>query len=102
MTVAALDLGADKAALLAALQSLPLTGYEVHISRVKKAGLDVCDFDVQLSEENHDHDMTYLHGHSHGQEHFPGRGGGARAGDTSARGQRRTATMACFPPCTGA
>lgn len=71
MTVAALlDLGADKAALLAALQSLPLTGYEVHISRVKKAGLDVCDFDVQLSEENHDHDMTYLHGHSHGQEHF--------------------------------
>lgn len=71
MTVAALlDLGADKAALLAALQSLPLTGYEVHISRVKKAGLDVCDFDVQLSEENHDHDMTYLHGHSHGQGHF--------------------------------
>ena len=64
MTVAALlDLGADEAALLAALQSLPLTGYKIHISRVKKAGLDVCDFDVKLSEDNHDHDMEYLHGH---------------------------------------
>lgn len=67
MTVAALlDLGADEAVLLEALQSLPLTGYKIHISRVKKAGLDVCDFDVELSEDNHDHDMEYLHGHSQG------------------------------------
>ncbi len=71
MTVAALlDLGADEAALLAALQSLPLTGYKIHISRVKKAGLDVCDFDVKLSEDNHDHDMEYLHGHSHAHGYF--------------------------------
>jgi uncharacterized protein (TIGR00299 family) protein len=70
MTVAALlDLGADEAVLLEALQSLPLTGYTIHISRVKKAGLDVCDFDVELSEDNHDHDMEYLHGHSQGHSH---------------------------------
>lgn len=71
MTVAALlDLGADEAALWEALQSLPLTGYKIHISRVKKAGLDVCDFDVKLSEDNHDHDMEYLHGHSHAHGYF--------------------------------
>ena len=66
MTVAALlDLGADEEKLRAALASLPLTGYELRISRVKKSGLDACDFAVQLDEahENHDHDMAYLHGH---------------------------------------
>lgn len=68
MTVAALlDLGADETALLEMLQSLPLTGYKVHISRIKKAGLDVCDFEVQLAQDNRDHDMEYLHGHSHGE-----------------------------------
>ncbi len=70
MTAAALlDLGADEADLRKALQSLPVGGYEVHISRVKKSGLDMCDFDVQLEHENHDHDMEYLHGHEHTHEH---------------------------------
>lgn len=70
MTVAALlDLGADQAALLAALESLPLKGYTVQISRVKKAGLDACDFAVKLEEGNHDHDMEYLHGPGHSHEH---------------------------------
>lgn len=71
MTVAALlDAGADKEVLDKALKSLPLHGYEIEISRVKKAGLDVCDFNVRLDaeHENHDHDMEYLHGHSHGGE----------------------------------
>ncbi len=64
MTVAALlDLGADKEKLEKALASLPLEGYKVHISRVTKAGLDACDFAVELAEENFDHDMEYLHGH---------------------------------------
>lgn len=70
-TAALLDLGADKEALEKALKSLPLDGYEIQISRVKKAGLDVCDFLVKLDEahENHDHDMEYLYGHLHDHHH---------------------------------
>lgn len=65
MTVGALlDLGADEQVLRKALASLPLTGYTVEISRVKKAGLDCCNFLVRLDaeHENHDHDMDYLYG----------------------------------------
>ena len=65
MAVAALlDLGASEERLRKALASLPVDGFEVRISRVKKAGLDACDFDVVLdaAHENHDHDMAYLHG----------------------------------------
>ena len=80
MTVAALlDLGADQKVLEEVLKSLPVQGFQTKISRVKKSGLDVCDFDVILEEkyENHDHDMEYLHGgdgdhhpiHDHG--HLP-------------------------------
>lgn len=72
MTVAALlDLGADKEVLMKALQSLPVQGFQTQISRVVKAGLDVCDFNVVLDKahENHDHDMEYLHGHSHEHSH---------------------------------
>ena len=68
MTVAALlDLGADEKKLTEALSSLPLEGYHIQISRVKKSGLDACDFAVILDEkhENHDHDMNYLHGDMH-------------------------------------
>ena len=68
MTVAALlDLGADEKKLRETLNSLPLEGYQIQISRVKKAGLDACDFAVILDEEheNHDHDMAYLHGDMH-------------------------------------
>lgn len=47
-----------------ALASLPVKGFHTCISRVKKSGLDACDFAVLLDEqhENHDHDMEYLHG----------------------------------------
>ncbi len=78
MTVAALlELGADKDVVCSALRSLPMQGFEIEISRVKKSGLDVCDFNVKLDKahENHDHDMEYLHGHpdfnkaSHADEH---------------------------------
>lgn len=73
MTVAALlDLGASQEALLEALDSIPAGGFEIEISRVKKAGVDCCDFRVVLDEEheNHDHDMNYLHGtDSHGHSH---------------------------------
>ena len=71
MTVAALlDLGADRKVLKEALKSIPIRGFRVKISRVKKAGLDVCDFHVILDEEheNHDHDMEYLFGDGHGGE----------------------------------
>jgi len=66
---ALLDLGADQETLEKALKSLPVHGFETEIRRVKKAGLDVCDFYVKLDaeHENHDHDMDYLFGHgSHG------------------------------------
>ena len=73
MFVAAmLDLGADEETLQKALKSLPVDGFTTKISRVKKSGLDACDFDVILDDahENHDHDMEYLHGHhEHTQEH---------------------------------
>lgn len=73
MTVAALlDLGADQQLLESALKSLPISGFDIAISRVKKAGLDVCDFQVILDQDNHDDDMTYLHGdhhHPHNDEH---------------------------------
>lgn len=70
MTVAALlDLGADRAKLDQALKSLPLTGFHTEISRVTKSGLDACDFDVILEQDNHDHDMEYLHGYTEGEEH---------------------------------
>ena len=45
MSVAALlDAGADKEYLLKTLATMPLTGYEVKITRVKKNGIDSCDF----------------------------------------------------------
>ena len=76
MTAALLDLGADEEVLRKALKSLPVDGYEIKISRVKKAGLDVCDFNVVLdaAHENHDHDMEYLHGHQKEQREGHGHG----------------------------
>ena len=63
MTVAALlDLGADREVLKESLKSLPLGGFRTEITRVKKSGLDACDFSVILEQDNHDHDMEYLHG----------------------------------------
>ena len=76
MAVAAmLDLGADREALDRALSSLDVGGFEVIVSRKQKSGLDVCDFDVVLEHDNHDHDMQYLYGEGHhGHEHHHGRG----------------------------
>ena len=61
-----LDLGASKEVLEEVLSSLPLTGFKTEITRVNKSGLDVCDFNVVLEHDNHDHDMDYLYGeHTH-------------------------------------
>ena len=68
MFVAAMiDLGADLDALEKALDSIPADGFFVEIGRVKKSGIDCCDFHVRLDEdhENHDHDMDYLYGSAH-------------------------------------
>ena len=63
MTVAALlDLGADREVLKESLKSLPVGGFRTEITRVKKSGLDACDFSIILEQYNHDHDMEYLHG----------------------------------------
>ncbi len=72
MTVAALlDLGADEQVLRQALESLPLKEFTVEISRVKKSGIEACDFNVICEVDGHDHDMAYLHGHEEGagEEH---------------------------------
>ena len=72
MFVAAmLDLGVDQQKLLDALASIPVDGFEIQISRVKKSGLDACDFSVLLDKEheNHDNDMQYLHGDGHLEHH---------------------------------
>ena len=81
MTVGALlDLGAREEALREALEALPLNGYEITIGRTKKCGIDACDFDVILEEEEgqeplhhhggeaHTHDDYMHHEHSHGEE----------------------------------
>lgn len=72
MTVAALlDLGADEKVLRDVLDSVPADGFSIAISRVKKAGVDCCDFNVVLDKEheNHDHDMAYLHGDETHSDH---------------------------------
>lgn len=76
MFVAAMiDLGADLEALERALQSVSDDGFHTEVRRVKKSGIDCCDFNVVLDalHENHDHDMEYLYGHDdshcHGEGH---------------------------------
>ena len=69
MTVGALlDLGADENYLRQVLETLPVKGFDIHIKRVLKSGIDACDFDVVLEHENHDHDMEYLYGHNRHHE----------------------------------
>ena len=78
MFVAALlDLGIDKERLLKVLNNIKIDGFRIDIKRKLKAGIDVCDFDVILdkSHENHDHDLSYLHGptnHEHNHESHHG------------------------------
>ena len=79
MFVAALlDLGGEAAerVLREVLASLPMDGFGVEVARVKKSGIDCCDFNVVLDEvhDGHDHDMDYLHGaghtpHDHDHDH---------------------------------
>lgn len=53
MTVAALlDLGADEQVMREALDSLSLPGFRVEIRRVRKSGIDACDFNVILDREH--------------------------------------------------
>lgn len=65
MVASLIDLGVDQEKLKKALDSLCVSGYECIVSRVKKAGLDVCDFNVKLEHDNNDHNMEYLYGHTH-------------------------------------
>ena len=78
LVAALLDLGGKPALerLTQMLEKLSLEGFSVAVTRVKKAGIDCCDFDVRLdaAHENHDHDMAYLHGlgdtsHDHDHHH---------------------------------
>ena len=68
---ALLDLGADAQKLVQTLNTLPLDGFSIRISRVNKSALNVCDFDVILDgpEAGLDHNMDYLYGHEHDHAH---------------------------------
>lgn len=67
MTVASLlDLGADEKILRQALDSLKVDGYDIKIGRTQKCGIDACDFDVILHQDEHHH---HHHDHSHDHEH---------------------------------
>ncbi|MGN0292038.1 MAG: nickel insertion protein, partial [Lachnospiraceae bacterium] len=70
-TASLLDLGASEEILQKALNSLSVQGFQIEITRVKKSGLDACDFNVILDKEheNHDHDMNYLYGKTKGKHH---------------------------------
>lgn len=68
LVAALLDLGADWEKLKKVLDGIPNKGFYIEKSRVNKGGIDCCDFNVILKEEeNHDHDMEYLYGHLKGQ-----------------------------------
>ena len=70
MTVGALlDLGAREEALREALGALPLKGYEITIGRTKKCGIDACDFDVILEEEEGQEPLHHHGGEAHTHDH---------------------------------
>ena len=69
MVASLLDLGADATVLNRTLASIPVRGFQTKISRKNISGLDVCDFDVILEHDNHDHDMDYLFPKGDGHEH---------------------------------
>lgn len=60
---ALLDLGAEQTVMEAVLASLPVGGFRTEITRVRKSGVDVCNFQVILDEEhkNHAHDEENIH-----------------------------------------
>ncbi len=58
---ALLDLGADKNALIEAIESLKLTNYKIKIEKINKKGTPSTNFDVEL-KNNADHDMNVLFG----------------------------------------
>lgn len=64
-----LDAGASESVLREVLDDLPISGFEIKISRTKKSGLDACDFNVVLDvdHDGRDHDMDYLYGHESDQ-----------------------------------
>lgn len=61
MVAALLDLGVNEQVLKNVLETIPIHDFSVEITRKTKAGIDCCDFCVNLKYNNHDHDMEYLH-----------------------------------------
>ena len=50
-----IDLGVDLKYLKEALESVPIYGYTIKISKVKKNGVEACDFNVIIDEGHHVH-----------------------------------------------
>ena len=68
-----LDLGATEENMRRTLAKLPVDGYEIKVQRLRKNGLDICDFDVILEDEaDHKHLQEKMNGHvqvEHGHIH---------------------------------
>lgn len=59
---ALLDINADENYLKKCLKSLKIDNFSLNIKKFIKNNYNVTDFDVQLNEDNHDHDEEYLKG----------------------------------------
>lgn len=64
MTAAALlDLGATEKNIRETLGKLPLSGYRIEVSRVREQGLDACDFNVIIEENQESKKHAEHYGH---------------------------------------
>lgn len=77
---AMLDLGVDLAQLRTELAKLGLEGYQLHVTRAQRSGIEGVKFDVRLDSEppaapddvpehEHEHDHDHDHDHDHRRDH---------------------------------
>lgn len=72
MFVAALlDLGASKAALQTALDSLHIDDFKIEITKTSTHGIVCTDYNVILKQDEHEHTHEHEHEHEHEHTHAP-------------------------------
>ncbi|HCB99733.1 MAG TPA: nickel pincer cofactor biosynthesis protein LarC [Ruminococcaceae bacterium] len=72
MFVAALlDLGASKAALQTALDSLHIDDFKIEITNTSTHGIVCTDYNVILKQDEHEHTHEHEHEHEHEHTHAP-------------------------------
>jgi len=65
MLGALLDLGLPRPVLDAALASLQVPGWHLHVRRAKRHGIVGTDVSVHVEEHDHDHAHDHIHAHDH-------------------------------------